>query len=253
MHNRRCTATRLGSPPSSTPTPASARDRTTCPGWSATAESFLQSQPNCQLATTPPLTILRARGIHLAIWRVRSAEHRSMVSLVHLLLHASVQIVHPHPRIIRGSGHKAIAQEWVERGGGRGVRQRDGHGRVLAENVEEMDLVAGGDGKGAAAVGKFHGGDGVFEIQTGRLRQCSQVPPSAREPHGVSQCRVDWTHLTMPSSAALTPTAPPCASSQTSDRTVPLQESPSGLLPNTRGSASGRPRSNSRIFFSFPP
>lgn len=61
------------------------------------------------------------------------------------------------------------------------------------------------------------------------------------------------THLTDPSSEAETPIVPPCPSSHTRDLMLPSVDSPSGLLPRTSGSASGRPRSNKRIFFSCPP
>lgn len=182
-----------------------------------------------------------------------------MVALVHFSLLARIKVVNSDPRVRRTTGHESVTQVRVERSGCDGVRKRDGNWRVLAENVEEMNILARCNAEGTATVGEFHARDGFTKVERGHLAQCSKVPPSEnRKKLVLRHCRRSrknglYTHRTLPSSAALTPIVPFWPSSQTRLLTMPSQDKPSGLVPSTRGSASGRPRSKRRIFFSCPP
>jgi hypothetical protein len=89
----------------------------------------------------------------------------------------------------------------------------------------------------------------------GAPRSISAVIPSVLKSHHLSSDplhikKIRETYLTKPSSEAETPVVPDCPSSQTNDLIFPSVDFPSALFPRTRGSASGLPRSNKRIFFS---
>jgi len=98
---------------------------------------------------------------------------------------------------------------------------------------------------------KFHTTDRCTQIHLCRHSQCPQIPPSDHQhfPRHKKQRK----YLTKPSSEAETPVVPDCPSSHTNDLIFPSVDFPSALFPNISGSASGRPRSNNRIFFSCPP
>lgn len=101
-----------------------------------------------------------------------------MVALVHFSLLARIKVVNSDPRVRRTTGHESVTQVRVERSGCDGVRKRDGNWRVLAENVEEINILARCNAEGTATVGEFHARDGFTKVERGHLAQCSKVPPS---------------------------------------------------------------------------
>lgn len=72
------------------------------------------------------------------------------------------------------------------------MRKRDGDRRVLTENIEEMNILAGCNAEGTATMGEFHARDGFAKIERGDLAQCSEVPPSENSQNQFC-CTVDGT------------------------------------------------------------
>jgi hypothetical protein len=114
-----------------------------------------------------------------------------------------------------------------------------------------MDFTTRSNTQCTSTMCQLHTTDRCSKIHFSRHTKCPQVPPPIISPLPYQTQRE--TYLTKPSSEAETPVVPDCPSSQTNDLIFPSVLFPSALFPRTRGSASGRPRSNKRIFFSWPP
>jgi hypothetical protein len=59
-----------------------------------------------------------------------------MMTLVNFLFFSRIEIVHPDPRIRRGSDDESISFYWMEGGGRDGMREGDGYGWMLPVRCE---------------------------------------------------------------------------------------------------------------------
>lgn len=123
-------------------------------------------------------TVLGARGVDFTVRRVRRAENGAVVALVNLALSSRVEVVDADPGVGGRARDEAVAEERVKRGRGDVVRKLDRHGRVLAKNVEEVDILASSHGQGAATVGELHRVDWLLQVDLANLRQSAKVPPA---------------------------------------------------------------------------